>query len=111
MDIISKDQAIDSICINICGKSHNDCGFWKKNFEFCNACKFAFLVGNTPSAEKTGHWENIDIIHDRKDAKITDWQQAKCSVCGKWHTTPYLYCINLDPYCPSCGARMVNDNE
>lgn len=60
-----------------------------------------------PFAEITGHWENIDIIHDRKDAKITDWQQAQCSVCGKWHTKPYMYGIDLDPYCPSCGARMV----
>lgn len=62
-----------------------------------------------PSAEKTGKWENIDIIHDRKDAKITDWQQAQCSVCGKWQTKPYLYGIYLDPYCPSCGARMVKE--
>lgn len=65
------------------------------------------IVRDVPSAEKKGHWENIDIIHDRKDAKITDWQQAQCSVCGKWNTKPYLYGIDLDPYCPSCGARMV----
>jgi len=64
------------------------------------------VIRNVPSAEKTGEWENIDIIHDRKDAKITDWQQAQCSVCGKWHTKPYLYGIDLDPYCPNCGARM-----
>lgn len=40
------------------------------------------------------------------------WQQAQCSVCGKWYTTPYLYYIKLDPYCPNCGARMLeNENN
>ena len=66
-------------------------------------------IKTMPSAEKTGKWENIDIIHDRADAKITDWQQAQCSVCGKWQTKPYLYGIKLDPYCPSCGSRMVEE--
>ena len=60
----------------------------------------------TYPARPKGKWENIDIIHDRKDAKITDWQQAQCSVCGKWHTTPYLYSFNHYSFCPNCGAEM-----
>lgn len=103
MDIISKDQAIDSICINICGKSHNDCGFWKKNFEFCNACKFAFLVGSTPSAEKVGEW----LIPQRRG--VMSWNEkayAECSVCHE-----VTFNARSMKFCPQCGAKMENDNE
>lgn len=55
---------------------------------------------------KHGRWEQVEVVHDRKDAKIQDWQQAKCSVCGKWNTTPYMYYLKLDDYCPNCGAKM-----
>lgn len=57
-------------------------------------------------APKNGEWLNREVVHDRADAKITDWQQAKCSVCKRWHTTPYLYDFNDYKYCPVCGARM-----
>lgn len=60
---------------------------------------------------KHGRWEQVEVVHDRKDAKIQDWQQAKCSVCGKWHTTPYMYYLKLDDYCPNCGAKMDEVEE
>jgi Zn finger protein HypA/HybF involved in hydrogenase expression len=56
---------------------------------------------------KRGEWLEREVIHDRADAKITDWQQAKCSLCNKWHTTPYLYSFNDYNYCPNCGAKMI----
>ena len=38
--------------------------------------------------------------------RIEEWQSAYCSICGKYHTTPYAYYfINYD-YCPNCGALM-----
>lgn len=55
---------------------------------------------------KRGRWEQVEVVHDRKDAKIQDWQQAKCSVCGRWNTTPFMYYLKLDNYCPHCGAKM-----
>ncbi len=55
---------------------------------------------------KRGEWIGREVIHDRADAKITDWQQAKCSVCKKWHTTPYLYSFDDYNFCPNCGAKM-----
>ena len=55
---------------------------------------------------KHGRWEQVEVVHDRKDAKIQDWQQAKCSVCGRWNTTPFMYYLRLDNYCPICGAKM-----
>ena len=36
-------------------------------------------------------------------------QSAKCSVCGKYHTTPYMYYFEDYAYCPNCGARMENE--
>ena len=54
-----------------------------------------------------GEWIDCEVVHDRKDAKITDWQQARCSICGKWHTTPYMYNWDHFEYCPNCGAQMI----
>lgn len=107
-DLISREQAIKEIYRKVSEEESNAIPGEDLDVGVIVGLKMAVrIIKEQPSAEKTGHWENIDIIHDRKDAKITDWQQAQCFVCGKWHTTPYLYCINLDPYCPSCGARMV----
>ena len=58
-----------------------------------------------------GEWIDCEVVHDRKDAKITDWQQARCSVCGKWHTTPYMYSWYHFEYCPNCGADMRGEQE
>lgn len=60
---------------------------------------------------KHGEWLEKQVIHDRADAKITDWQHAKCSVCGKWHTTPYLYSFTHYESCPHCGAIMDLGDE
>lgn len=52
---------------------------------------------------KTGQW----IERQVSDGKaIEKWQTAKCSVCGRYHTTPYLYYFDLYKYCPNCGAYM-----
>ena len=60
---------------------------------------------------KHGRWKQVEVVHDRKDAKIQDWQQAQCSVCGRWHTTPFMYYLKLDNYCPNCGANMREVEE
>ena len=60
-----------------------------------------------PSAEcKHGEWVERNVIQDRRDATIPEWQSAKCSVCGKYHTTPYMYYFTNYDYCPNCGADM-----
>ena len=52
---------------------------------------------------KTGKW----IERGVSTAKVIDeWQSAMCSVCGKYHTTPYLYYFDDFNYCPNCGADM-----
>ncbi len=51
-----------------------------------------------------GEWIERKVIEDGKT--IEEWQSAKCSVCGKYHTTPYLYNFDDFNYCPNCGAKM-----
>lgn len=58
---------------------------------------------------KAGKWVEQKVIEDGK--AIEEWQSAKCSVCGKYHTTPYLYNFDDFNYCPNCGAMMKERRE
>lgn len=51
-----------------------------------------------------GKWEDQEVVENKKI--IEEWQSAKCSVCGKYHTTPYMYYFDDFNYCPNCGADM-----
>ncbi len=62
-----------------------------------------------PSAQKKGKWTERIVIEDRK--AIEEWQSARCSVCGKYHTTPYMYYFDYFAYCPNCGALMEEGND
>jgi len=59
-----------------------------------------------PSAEvvpvKHGRWEEKTV----SNCVIDEWQSARCSVCGRYHTTPYMYYFTGFKYCPNCGAVM-----
>jgi predicted RNA-binding Zn-ribbon protein involved in translation (DUF1610 family) len=37
---------------------------------------------------------------------IEEWQSARCSACGKYHTTPYMYYFDEYKFCPNCGEAM-----
>ena len=60
---------------------------------------------------KHGEWIERNVTQDRRDAKIPEWQSAKCSVCGKYHTTPYMYYFTNYNYCPNCGANMRGEDD
>lgn len=67
------------------------------------------LLGSAPTIEerKTGKWEEKAV----SDEKVIDeWQSARCSACGKYHTAPYMYYFNNYNYCPNCGARMTEED-
>ena len=66
-----------------------------------------------PSTDRPqGEWEEKTAFHNEDDNPIIEeWQSAKCSVCGKYHTTPYLYYFDDFNYCPNCGARMKGDTN
>ena len=68
-------------------------------------------VSALPTADRpTGEWINKDVIRN-EDNTIDEWQECECSVCGKWHTTPYAYYFNNYNYCPNCGAKMKGEED
>lgn len=70
---------------------------------------FASDIASLPTIEfnKEGEWEEKETFHNADDNPIIEeWQSAKCSVCNKYHTTPYMYSFSNYNYCPNCGARM-----
>ena len=59
-----------------------------------------------------GEWKEKTTFHNADDNPIIEeWQSARCSVCGKYHTTPYMYYFNDFAYCPSCGAKMKGADD
>ena len=58
---------------------------------------------------KKGKWEEKTVLYD--DLSIEQWQSARCSVCDKYHTTPYSYYFFDYKYCPYCGAEMSQGEE
>ncbi len=56
---------------------------------------------------KRGAWEEKETFHNADDNPIIEeWQSARCSVCNKYHTTPYMYYFDNYNFCPNCGASM-----
>ena len=70
-------------------------------------------INDAPSVDRPqGEWEEKTAFHNADDNPIIEeWQSAKCSVCGKYHTTPYLYYFDDFNYCPHCGARMKGADD
>ena len=57
-------------------------------------------------------WIECKVFHNKEvKAHIDEWQSAKCSRCGLYHTTPYLYYFKDYKYCPNCGCEMIGDQE
>lgn len=71
------------------------------------------VMNSIPTIEpKRGKWEEREIFHIDEDKPIIDqWQSARCSVCGKYHTTPYMYYFDKYNFCPSCGASMKGEQD
>lgn len=72
-------------------------------------------IKGLPSAQqerKNGKWEEKEVIHEVEASTVIDeWQSARCSVCGKYHTTPYMYYFDEFNFCPNCGADMRDEEE
>lgn len=73
-----------------------------KNQEENARRELAELPSVTPQP-KVGEWLEKEVISDKV---IEEWQSARCSVCDKYHTTPYMYYFSRYNYCPNCGAKM-----
>ena len=57
---------------------------------------------------KVGEWLEKEVHSDKV---IEEWQSARCSVCDKYHTTPYMYYFSHYDWCPHCGAKMERRQE
>ena len=67
---------------------------------------------NVPAADVApvihGKWGDKEVIHKKC---IEEWQSARCSACGKYHTTPYMYYFDDFKFCPNCCAKMDGNEE
>lgn len=63
----------------------------------------------TPQVKATGSWVEKQVV-DNEEVEIEQWQSARCSKCGKYHTTPYSYYFDDYSYCPNCGAKMESED-
>lgn len=79
----------------------------------CRACWVDDMLGEVDNAPTVspdevrgvGEWKQKEIIN-LEDTTIEQMQSACCSICGKYHTTPFSYYFTEYNYCPSCGAKM-----
>ena len=55
---------------------------------------------------KRGEWEERKTFYAGDKNPIEEWQSARCSICEKYHTTPYMYFFDDFNFCPNCGAEM-----
>lgn len=66
--------------------------------------EIARWLRDAPTIErKTGKWEERKVSSEKV---IDEWQSARCSECGRYHTTPYMYYFDSFSFCPNCGADM-----
>lgn len=106
-DLIDRREAIDALGECPVGDTEWDLGCrnqWEWDTE---------ILRTLPSAEpeqKHGEWLEKEVF-DNVDYEIPEWQSEKCSVCGKYHTTPYLYNFRTFEYCPNCGSKMMRGED
>ena len=105
-DFIKREDVIQIIdaeeCKMGCFKNHED------------AIDFRMKVMAIPSAtpqQKRGKWIEGNVSHKEDKVHIDEWQSAKCSNCGLYHTTPYMYYFDIYKYCPNCGCQMSEGGD
>lgn len=62
------------------------------------------------ASRKHGQWTERHVDY-ASDCAIDEVQSARCSVCGLYHTAPYLYGFTDYAYCPHCGAKMDGEQR
>ncbi len=78
---------------------------------FCTD-QIVYLLNRVNCIEmNTGEWEHKEVIWGEEAKAVEEWQSARCSNCGRYHTTPYHYYFNDYDFCPHCGAWMKGGND
>ena len=104
-DLISREKLLDVIKPMV--------GMWDEGTFWIDYKRVIDIIENEPSVEperKSGEWLEKEVF-DNVDYEILEWQSEKCSVCGKYHTTPYLYNFRTFEYCPNCGSKKTGGED
>ena len=104
-DLISRGKLLDVIKPMV--------GMWDEGTFWIDYKRVIDIIENLPPADseqKHGEWLDRHA-YDNADYAIDEWQSEKCSVCGKYHTTPYLYNFRTFAYCPNCGSKMMRGED
>lgn len=107
-DLISRADAIEAVCTWGTTLERNG-----KTMMTMVDVKHAFIktIEELPSADRpSGEWKEKEVCSN-DDSTIEEWQSARCSECGKYHTTPYMYYFDNFNYCPNCGAKMDGERK
>ena len=114
-DYISREdavKAIESYYKERSQRSRSEKMFWVKVTEGSICYDLENAMSSLPSADVRenvrGEWLEKEV---NDDIKITEWQSARCSNCGLYHTTPYMYYFDEYNYCPNCGADMRGEED
>lgn len=107
-DLISRQEAINAL------KSQaNIMRTWveRYNEQRAGILTAVNIIEDLPPAQpdqERGKWEEKQVVNmdDTPENAIAEWQSARCSKCGKYHTTPYMYYFSHYNFCPHCGSPM-----
>lgn len=118
MRLIDADETIRKIMDEMQRLLEQQSQFTGKSIEMVNnirktiygLAKAVDILHEEPTIEerKKGQWEEREVSSDNV---IDEWQSARCSVCGKYHTTPYMYYFDKFSFCPNCGSYNGGEND
>ena len=99
----------EKLCFNV------ECSICPFQDDENNSCMVEDWIKEEPTADVRevvcGEWKEKEVFLNKDGYDIDEWQSAKCSVCGKHHTTPYKYYFDNYNYCPCCGADMKGETD
>ena len=100
-DLISRSAAIEELM-----------GWVDHEHEMIHWTGIKAMLECLPGVEQASHGKWTERrVYPIEDTAIDACQSAKCTSCGKYHTTPYMYYFNDYAYCPNCGARMSGERR
>ena len=104
-DLISRAAAIEALG----ERPHNWTDSDSEIAEVCAWESHKNAIENVPAVDAVpvvhGRWTERHVDY-ASDCAIDEVQTARCSVCGLYHTTPYLYYFKDYKFCPNCWAKM-----
>ena len=111
VDALNKFLFNGVVCYNPSSETDwTDNGIKAYSLGWCDAIRK--IQKHTPTVDVRenvrGEWKDKEVFGKDQDDEliVEEWQSARCSKCGLYHTTPYMYYFQKYNYCPNCGADM-----